>query len=62
MRRMPAVEIAVLLTILSLLPAILITGDTSGDEMRRVAASGHPVLFKPMQPRRLFEALHNLLG
>ena len=43
-------------------PAILITGDTSGDEMRRVAASGHPVLFKPMQPRRLFEALHNLLG
>jgi CheY-like chemotaxis protein len=43
-------------------PAILITGDTSGDEMRRVAASGHPVLFKPMQPRRLFEVLSSLLG
>ena len=43
-------------------PAILVTGDTSGIEMRRIAASGHPVLFKPLQPRRLFEAIRDLVG
>ena len=40
-------------------PAILITGDTAHGEIRRIAASGHMVLFKPVQPRRLFEALRN---
>ncbi|MBI3368496.1 MAG: hybrid sensor histidine kinase/response regulator [Burkholderiales bacterium] len=43
-------------------PAILVTGDTSHDQMRRVAASGHPVLFKPVQPRRLFNTLRALLS
>jgi signal transduction histidine kinase/CheY-like chemotaxis protein len=38
-------------------PAILITGDTAHGEIRRIAASGHMVLFKPVQPRRLYEAL-----
>lgn len=40
-------------------PAILITGDTAHGEMRRIAASGHMVLFKPVQPRRLYEALQS---
>ena len=43
-------------------PAILITGDTAHTEIRRIAATGHMVLFKPVQPRRLFEALRNHLG
>jgi signal transduction histidine kinase/CheY-like chemotaxis protein len=38
-------------------PAILITGDTSHDELRRATDSGHPVLFKPVQPRKLLNAL-----
>ncbi|MBS0447252.1 MAG: hybrid sensor histidine kinase/response regulator [Proteobacteria bacterium] len=40
--------------------AVLITGDTSPAEMRRVGDSGHPVLFKPVQPRRLFNVLRGL--
>jgi two-component system, sensor histidine kinase len=39
------------------LPALLITGDTSPDEVRRAHASGHPVLFKPVRSRDLFAAL-----
>lgn len=43
-------------------PAILVTGDTSHEEMRRATDSGHTVLFKPLQPRKLFNALHGLAG
>jgi signal transduction histidine kinase/CheY-like chemotaxis protein len=43
-------------------PAVLVTGETSRDEVRRVAAGGDPVLFKPVQPRRLFEVLQSVLG
>ncbi|WP_088281351.1 hybrid sensor histidine kinase/response regulator [Ideonella sp. A 288] len=43
-------------------PAILITGDTAHAEIRRIASSGHMVMFKPVQPRRLYDALRNLLG
>nr|WP_246312130.1 hybrid sensor histidine kinase/response regulator [Aquabacterium terrae] len=43
-------------------PAILVTGDTAHDEIQRITASGHPVLFKPVQPRRLFEALRSSLN
>ncbi len=42
--------------------AILITGDTAATEITRITASGHMVLFKPVQPRRLFDALNNQLG
>lgn len=41
--------------------AILITGDTSQDEMRRVADSGLTVLLKPVQPRKLYNVLRGLL-
>lgn len=41
-------------------PAILVTGDTSHEEMRRATESGHMVLFKPLQARKLFNALHGL--
>lgn len=44
------------------LPAILITGDTSHEEMRRASASGHPVLFKPVQPRKLLNAMRGLVS
>jgi len=37
--------------------AILITGDTSHAELRRANDSGHPVLFKPVQARKLLNAL-----
>ncbi len=43
-------------------PAIVITGDTSHSEMRRVSESGHPVLFKPVQPRKLYNVLRGLLA
>jgi len=41
--------------------AILITGDTSHDEMRRVTDSGLAVLLKPVQPRKLYNVLRGLL-
>ena len=41
---------------------VLVTGETSRDEVSRVAAGGDPVLFKPVQPRRLFEVLKSVLG
>jgi two-component system, sensor histidine kinase len=43
------------------LPAILVTGDTAGQALRNVAAGADPVLFKPVQPRHLLEALRNAL-
>ncbi|HSW08709.1 hybrid sensor histidine kinase/response regulator [Aquabacterium sp.] len=42
--------------------AVLVTGDTSHDEITRITASGLPVLFKPVQPKRLYEALRQTLG
>lgn len=41
--------------------AILITGDTSHDEMQRVTDSGLSVLLKPVQPRKLYNVLRGLL-
>lgn len=43
------------------LPAILVTGDTAGQALRDVAAGADPVLFKPVQPHHLLEALRNAL-
>lgn len=41
------------------LPAILVTGDTSPNEVERAHAGGHPVLFKPVRSRDLFAALRH---
>ena len=41
-------------------PALVITGDTTADEMRRVGEAGMVLLFKPLQPRRLMAALCRL--
>ncbi len=41
--------------------AILITGDTSHDEMQRATDSGLSVLLKPVQPRKLYNVLRGLL-
>lgn len=43
-------------------PAVLITGDTSHEEIRRATDSGHPVLFKPVQPRKLLNALKGMVS
>jgi signal transduction histidine kinase len=43
------------------IPAILITGDTSHEELRRASDSGHMVLCKPVQPRKLLSALRGLV-
>jgi two-component system, sensor histidine kinase len=40
-------------------PAMVVTGDTSPQEMRRLSDSGHVVLFKPVQPRKLFSMLRS---
>jgi len=42
------------------LPALLITGDTSTDEVRRAHESGHSVLFKPVRTRDLYAALRSV--
>jgi len=42
------------------LPALLVTGDTSPDEVKRVHDSGHQVLFKPVRPRELNAVLRSL--
>jgi CheY-like chemotaxis protein len=41
------------------LPAVLITGDTSADEVKRAHDSGHRVLFKPVRTRELYAALRS---
>jgi signal transduction histidine kinase/CheY-like chemotaxis protein len=43
-------------------PAILITGDTSPEELRRATDSGYMVLFKPVQPRKLLAALRGSMA
>lgn len=43
------------------IPAVLITGDTAHERIEPVAATGDPILFKPVQPRRLYEALRAAL-
>jgi two-component system, sensor histidine kinase len=42
------------------LPVVLVTGDTSAEEVKRAHESGHPVLFKPVRPRELYAALRGL--
>jgi len=42
------------------LPAVLVTGDTSPDQVKRVHDSGHRVLFKPVLPKELFSMLREL--
>ena len=42
------------------LPAVLITGDTSADEVKRAHDSGHQVLFKPVRPRELYALLRGV--
>ena len=44
------------------LPAILITGDIARTGLQRLAEGADPVLFKPVQPRRLYEAMRAVLG
>jgi two-component system, sensor histidine kinase len=39
------------------LPAILVTGDTSPEQVKRAHDSGCPVLFKPVRTRELYAAL-----
>lgn len=38
-------------------PAILVTGDAATEQTKDVALGGDPVLVKPVQPRRLFDAV-----
>jgi signal transduction histidine kinase/CheY-like chemotaxis protein len=42
------------------LPALLVTGDTSPDEVKRVHSSGHQVLFKPVRTRELYAVLRSV--
>ena len=44
------------------LPALIVTGDTSPQLVQTLAARGDAVLFKPVQPRRLFDAMRAALG
>jgi len=43
-------------------PALIVTGDTSPALLKALAERGDPVLFKPVQPRRLFDAMRSVLG
>jgi signal transduction histidine kinase/CheY-like chemotaxis protein len=42
------------------LPALLVTGDTSEEQIQKVHDSGHMVLFKPVRPKELYSALRRL--
>jgi signal transduction histidine kinase/CheY-like chemotaxis protein len=44
------------------LPAILITGDTASEQVQRLSSQRDPVLLKPVQPRRLYNAVRAALG
>jgi signal transduction histidine kinase/CheY-like chemotaxis protein len=43
-------------------PAILVTGDTSHEELRRCTESGNTVLFKPLQARKLLNVLRGMVS
>ncbi len=43
-------------------PTILVTGDTDPARVRAAYASGLTVMFKPVQPEALLQALHTLIG
>jgi CheY-like chemotaxis protein len=43
-------------------PAILVTGETAAAQIQPLAAGADPLLFKPVQPRRLYDALRATLG
>ena len=42
------------------IPSVLVTGDTSPEQVKRVHDSGHRVLFKPVLPKELFSMLRQL--
>ncbi|CAN5333345.1 hypothetical protein BH10PSE17_BH10PSE17_01860 [soil metagenome] len=42
------------------LPAVLITGETSGDALQRANANGIVVLFKPVQPKEILRLINRL--
>ncbi len=44
------------------LPAILITGDTGHEQLRHISSAGATLLFKPVPPRQLFNALQAALA
>ena len=46
----------------TLLPALMITGDTAPERLREALAAGVPLLHKPVSPAILFEALMRLVG
>jgi len=44
------------------IPAVLVTGDTAVDRLRHAAASGLPILHKPVNGRQLLELLQRSIG
>ncbi len=42
------------------IPALLVTGDTSPEQVKRVHDSGHRVMFKPVLPKELYTMLRQL--
>ena len=43
-------------------PAVIVTGQTAPDVAAVLATCGDPVLFKPVQPRKLFDTMGSILG
>lgn len=44
------------------IPAVLVTGDTAVDRLRHAAASGLPIMHKPVDGRQLRDMLHRSVG
>jgi CheY-like chemotaxis protein len=44
------------------IPGVLVTGDTAVDRLRHAAASGLPILHKPVNGRQLLDILQRSLG
>jgi CheY-like chemotaxis protein len=43
-------------------PAVLVSGESAAEELARIAASGIPLLHKPLPPARLRSVLAHLLA
>lgn len=44
------------------IPGVLVTGDTAVDRLRHAAASGLPILHKPVNGRQLYDILQRSIG
>ena len=55
-------QILILLTFLTFIPAVLVTADTTPELLLEARQNGHPLLYKPVRPAKLRALLSQLLA